>query len=195
MLTVVSRSVSTRGPETRLRDLLYPGRLIIVDFRDELTETDEALGLFVVMLRVFAGATYDGQPFNKWIAFDEAHKYIRSSSLVDSVVEVIRQMRHQATSVLIASQDPASLPLKIIELSSMVVLHRMDSPAWLKHIQRAITSLGDLTSSALSRLRPGEAYLWARSATDPLFTHRAVKIQCRPRVTQHGGTTKEATGV
>jgi DNA helicase HerA-like ATPase len=144
------------------------------------------------MLRVFAGATHCGQSFNKLIAFDEAHKYIRDTDLVDSVVEVIRQMRHQATSVLIASQDPPSLPIKIMELSSLVLLHRMDSPGWLKHIQRAITALSDLAAPALTRLRPGDAYLWARSATDPLFTHRAVKIQCRPRATQHGGATKTA---
>lgn len=179
--------------ENRLREKLYPGRLVIVDIRDELIETDEALGLFVVMLRVFAGATHNGQGFSKWIAFDEAHKYIRNPALVDSVVEVIRQMRHQATSVLIASQDPPSLPVKVIELSSLVMLHRIDSPGWLKHIQHAVTALGDLTAPALARLRPGEAYLWARSATDPIFAHRAVKIHCRPRVTQHGGATKEAT--
>jgi DNA phosphorothioation-dependent restriction protein DptH len=177
----------------RLRDKLYPGRLVIVDLRDELIETDEALGLFVVMLRVFAGATHNGKAFSKWIAFDEAHKYIRNSDLVDSVVEVIRQMRHQATSVLIASQDPPSLPVKIMELSSMVMLHRMDSPGWLKHIQRAITALADLTPSSLARLRPGEAYLWARTATDPVFTRRAVKIECRPRATQHGGATRAAS--
>jgi hypothetical protein len=177
----------------RLRDKLYPGRLVIVDLRDELIETDEALGLFVVMLRVFAGATHEGQAFSKLIAFDEAHKYIRNTDLADSVVEVIRQMRHQATSVLIASQDPPSLPLKVMELSSLVMLHRMDSPGWLKHIQRAITALGDLTAPALARLRPGEAFLWARAATDPNFTHRAIRIQCRPRATQHGGATKTAT--
>lgn len=176
----------------QLRGKLYPGRLVIVDLRDEFIETDEALGLFVVMLRVFAGSTHHGQSFNKIIAFDEAHKYIRNSDLVDSVVAVIRQMRHQGTSVIIASQDPPSLPLKIMELSSVVMLHRMDSPAWLKHIQKAVTSLGDLTAPALARLRPGEAYLWARTATDPMFTLRAVKIQCRPRATQHGGATKTA---
>lgn len=179
------------GPS--LRDKLRPGRLVVVDLRDELIETDEALGLFVVMLRVFAGATYEGRPFNKWIAFDEAHKYIRNTELVDSVVSVIRQMRHQGTSVLIASQDPLSLPLRIIELSSLVLLHRMDSPGWLKHIQKAVTALGDLTPPALASLRPGEAYLWARAATDAIFTRRAVKIECRPRATQHGGATRSAT--
>jgi hypothetical protein len=177
-----------------LRSALRPGRLVIVDLRDELIETDEALGLFVVMLRVFAGATHEGRPFSKLIAFDEAHKYIRNTDILDSVVSVIRQMRHQATSVLIASQDPPSLPLKVVELSSLVMLHRMDSPAWLKHIQKAVTPLGELTAQAVARLRPGEAYLWARAATDPVFSNRATKVECRPRVTKHGGTTRTATG-
>lgn len=36
----------------RLQDLIRPGRLIIVDLRDEYIEKDEALGLFVVMLQI-----------------------------------------------------------------------------------------------------------------------------------------------
>ena len=75
----------------------------------------------------------------------------------------------------------------------VVILHRMDSPAWLKHIQWAVTPLADLTPTALASLRPGEAFLWARAATNPLFTRRAVKILCRPRATQHGGATRLAT--
>lgn len=48
-------------------------------------------------------------------------------------------------------------------LSSLVLLHRMDSPGRLRHIQRAVTALSDLTAPALAHLQPGEAYLWARS--------------------------------
>lgn len=40
---------------SQIRDLLRPGRLIIVDLRDEFIEKDEALGLFVVMLNIFWG--------------------------------------------------------------------------------------------------------------------------------------------
>ena len=36
----------------RLTDILRPGRLVIVDLRDELIEKDEALGLFVVLLQM-----------------------------------------------------------------------------------------------------------------------------------------------
>ena len=46
----------------RLTDVLRPGRLVIVDLRDELVEKDEALGLFVVLLQMFAETTYDGRP-------------------------------------------------------------------------------------------------------------------------------------
>ena len=39
--------------------LIKPGRMIIVDLRDEFLEKDEALGLFVVLLQLFAEAKYE----------------------------------------------------------------------------------------------------------------------------------------
>src|ERR1019366_8081069 len=93
-----------------LGSLIRPGRTIIVDLRDPWIEKDEALGLFVVMMRIFAATRHAGQPFNKLVIFDEAHKYISESELIAQVVETIREMRHQATSVVIASQDPLSVP-------------------------------------------------------------------------------------
>src|SRR5690606_19234251 len=35
-------------------ELIRPGRLVIVDLRDEFIEKDQALGLFVVLLQLFA---------------------------------------------------------------------------------------------------------------------------------------------
>ena len=114
---------------TSLASLLRPGRTIIVDLRDEWIEKDEALGLFVVMMRIFAASRHQGREFNKLVVFDEAHKYITESELIGQVVETIREMRHQATSVLIASQDPLSVPRAVVELTSLLILHRMTSPA------------------------------------------------------------------
>ena len=54
--------------------------------------------------------------------------------------------------------------------------------------------LGSLTAEKMANLRPGEAYIWSSKATDETFTREAVKIRCRPRVTQHGGDTKTAVG-
>jgi hypothetical protein len=175
-----------------LVDLVRPGRLVIVDLRDEFIEKDEALGLFVVLLQIFAEATYGGRHFNKLVVFDEAHKYIESQDLVSGLVEVVREMRHKGTSILVASQDPPYVPTPLIELSSQVILHKFNSPAWLRHIQKANSALISLTPEKLSSLGAGEAYIWSSKSTDPTCSAGAIRIHCRPRVTQHGGATKTA---
>lgn len=183
----------------RLKDEIHPGRLIIVDLRDEFIEKDEALGLFVVLLQLFADAKYRDQQgiehsFSKLVVFDEAHKYIENPDLIAGLIEVVREMRHKGTSIMVASQDPPSVPVSLIELSSQIILHKFNSPAWLKHIQKANAALGSLSPEKMSNLRPGEAFIWSSKATDEAFTKSAVKIRCRPRVTHHGGATKTAVG-
>jgi hypothetical protein len=177
-----------------ISSIVRPGRLVIVDLRDEFIIKDEALGLFVVLLQLFADATYQGKSFNKLVVFDEAHKYIDNPDLVAGMVSVVREMRHKGTSVLVASQDPPSVPISLIELSSQIILHRFNSPAWLKHIQKANAALTSLTPEQLSRLNPGEAYVWSAKASDNAFSHGSVKISLRPRVTKHGGSTRTANG-
>jgi DNA phosphorothioation-dependent restriction protein DptH len=93
---------------------------------------------------------------------------------------------------MVASQDPPSVPVSLIELSSQIIMHKFNSPAWLKHIQKANAALGDLTSDKMSHLGSGEAYVWSSKASDDSFTRGAVKIMCRPRISQHGGSTKTA---
>lgn len=178
-----------------LRDSLKPGRLIIVDLRDEFIVKDEALGLFVIMLNIFSSVkNINGSHFNKFIVFDEAHKYMDNKDLTSNIVTAIREMRHKGVSIMIASQDPPSLPNEIIELSSAVLLHKFNSPQWLKHIQKSITQLSILTPSDMSVLLPGEGFLWATKATEKSITTKPVKVTTRPRVTKHGGGTIQATG-
>lgn len=113
----------------KLGSLLRPGRLIIVDLRDEFIDKDDALGLFVIMLNIFAGVKeYQGTRFNKFIVFDEAHKYMDNKDLTSTIVTAIREMRHKGVSMMIASQDPMSLPTEIIELSSIMLMHKFNSP-------------------------------------------------------------------
>ena len=176
----------------RLTNVLRPGRLVIVDLRDEFIDKDEALGLFVVLLQMFADTTYRGRRFNKLVVFDEAHKYIGSPDLVAGLIEVVREMRHKGTSIMVASQDPPSVPTSLIELSTQIILHKFNSPAWLKHIQKANSALDAITPAKLASLSPGAAYVWSSKATDDAVTRGAVKIRCRPRVTMHGGGTKTA---
>ena len=173
-----------------IKEIVRPGRMIIVDLRDEFIEKDEALGLFVVLMQLFADA--QRERFNKLVVFDEAHKYIDSPDLVDGLVESVREMRHKGMSVLVASQDPPSVPIKLIELSDVVILHKFNSPAWLRHMQKAVVSLADLTPAKMASLAPGEAYVWSSRSTETDFIRGAVRLKLRPRLTRHGGATKTA---
>jgi len=178
-----------------LRDTLRPGRLIIVDLRDEFIVKDEALGLFVIMLNIFSSVrNTNGSHFNKFIVFDEAHKYMDNKDLTGNIVTAIREMRHKGVSIMIASQDPPSLPNEIIELSSIVLLHKFNSPQWLKHIQKSITQLSLLSPADMSALNPGEGFLWSTKATEKSISTKPIKISTRPRVTKHGGSTVQASG-
>jgi hypothetical protein len=177
-----------------MKDVLKPGRLIVVDLRDEFIVKDEALGLFVIMLNIFSAVkNVNDLHFNKFIVFDEAHKYMDNKDLTGNIVTAIREMRHKGVSIMIASQDPPSLPNEIIELSSVVLLHKFNSPQWLKHIQKSITQLSTLTPADMSALTPGEGFLWATKATEKSISAKPVKVSTRPRVTKHGGGTIQAT--
>lgn len=176
-----------------LGNVIRPARLVIVDLRDESVDQREALELFAVMLQIFSNANFEGAGFSKLIVFDEAHKYMNHPDLIDGIVELVREMRHKATSILIASQEPRSVPVSLIELSTEIILHRFNAPQWLKHVQNANIALSSLTPSRLSNLKSGEAYIWSNKATDEAFTAGAVKTELRPRVTQHGGDTRTAT--
>ena len=163
-----------------------------MDLRDEFIEKDEALGLFVVMLQLVADATYEGGNFNKLVVFDEAHKYIESPDLVAGLIEVVREMRHKGTSIMVASQDPPSVPVALIELSSQIILHKFNSPAWLKHIQKANTALAELTPEKMAQLHAGRSLRVVEQSNRRRVLERAQSNACRPRVTQHGGATKVA---
>lgn len=177
----------------RIGDLLRPGRTVIVDLRDEWIEQTEALGIFVVLFRIL-GACVDesGRRFPKLFVFDEAHKYMNESELIGEVVATIREMRHLPASVVIASQDPVSLPRAIVELSSVLILHRMTSPSWLKHLKSAISALDRVDIRTLGNLRPGEALVWTQRSTHPAFTKEPQRVLIRPRFTRHGGATRTA---
>jgi hypothetical protein len=176
----------------RLSGYLQPSKLIVIDMRDEFIHKDQALGLFVTALDIFSATNSSENQFNKFIVFDEAHKYMDNKDLTGNIVTAIREMRHKGVSILIASQDPPSLPNEIIELSSIVLLHKFNSPQWLKHIQKSITQLSSLTASDMSILKPGEGFLWASKANEKMVTNKPIKIITRPRVTKHGGATINA---
>lgn len=116
------------GDSVRLKDEIRPGRLIIVDLRDEVIERDKALALFVVLLQLFADVKYrDSQgehSFNKLIVFDEALKYIESLDLMAGLIQVVRDKRHKETTIMVVSRPRPRYPSR----SSSSRAKRFDSP-------------------------------------------------------------------
>jgi len=178
------------GEGVPVRSHLHAGRLLLVDLRDEFLQKKEALSLLLVLLQLFADATAEGATLQKLCVFDEAHKYLRDPELIDCLTETIREMRHKSTTILIASQDPPSVPLTMIELSSMVVMLKMSSPLWLRHVSQVKPAFQAVSPAELSGLEPGEAYVWAKQASDREYCRTPHRIRIRPRFTKHGGDTR-----
>jgi DNA helicase HerA-like ATPase len=147
----------------------------------------------MILLDIFsAQKDSDGKAMSKVIVLDEAHKYL-DEDFAATIAETIREMRHRATTILIASQDPLSVPRQVIELSSVIILHRMTSPDWLRHLQRASTALKTLQPSNLNGLSTkGEAYIWAKDSSESSVQNMPQKMSLRPRATKHGGVTLSA---
>jgi DNA phosphorothioation-dependent restriction protein DptH len=173
---------------------IRPGRIVVVDLRDPYTEEDQALRLFMVLLERFGEVEDDGSgSFNKYVVFDEAHKYMGNEALTSAIVASGRLTRHSGTSIVMASQDPPSVPKKVVELSTIIVSHRMTSPQWLDHLRKANEAFAgsSMRISMLAQLNSGEAFVWSRDG-DPAF-RRPQKVRMRPRLTLHGGATRRAT--
>jgi DNA helicase HerA-like ATPase len=174
-----------------LGSAIAPGRLVVVDLREKYIKKADAIGLFMILQKVLAEPQYEGERFNRLFVFDEAHNYM-GTDFADEILGAIRLMRHHGNSVVIASQDPVSVPAKVIELSSIVVLHKMTAPNWLKHIKGSVAALGDLSPGDLNMLHAGQAYIWAKESNRTDFQDKAIKVEMRPRVTKHGGETLKA---
>lgn len=131
------------------------------------------------------------------------------NAFTESLLSVIRQQRHLATRVIIATQEPTISP-SLLDLSSMTIVHRFTSPAWLKALQDHLAGVsieGDTSQKdvvaifkQIVELDAGQALLFSPSAmlkavTSPSLSKvkmkklgtAYVKIRVRKRLTADGG--------
>ena len=95
-----------------------------------------------------------------------------SSSFTESLLSVIRQQRHLATRVIIATQEPTISP-KLLDLCSMTIVHRFTSPSWLQALKSHLAGVSifdddetrDLKTifKKIVNLEAGEALLFSPS--------------------------------
>ena len=99
-----------------------------------------------------------------------------ATGFTGAILSLIRQQRHLATRVVIATQEPTLSP-SILDLCNVTIVHRFTSPAWFKtlegHLAGAFKGMsrtigGSGASEGLFRkivkLRTGEAFIFCPSA-------------------------------
>ena len=100
-------------------------------------------------------------------------------------------MRHKGTSVVIASQNPPSVPREVIELCSVVVAHKFTSPQWLEHVRKVNEAFGrDLGPPQLAALAPGEAFVWSREGAERAETTTACENATAAQQTRRWNPTR-----
>ncbi|PHH79780.1 hypothetical protein CDD80_3773 [Ophiocordyceps camponoti-rufipedis] len=121
-----------------------PGELTIVDLSCPCVTPDAACALFNICVSLFIE---QDPTIGRVIALDEAHKYMThsedgaSSTLTETLLSIIRLQRHVATRVIVSTQEPTVSP-KLLDLSSVTIVHRFTSPAWLRSLKQHLATDG-----------------------------------------------------
>ncbi|KAF2795977.1 hypothetical protein K505DRAFT_381501 [Melanomma pulvis-pyrius CBS 109.77] len=118
-----------------------PGTLTIIDLTDPVVDADSACVLFDICLSIFISQTACG----KIVALDEAHNYMTEESsaakqFTNRLLKTIREQRHQATRVVVATQEP-TINTALLDLCSVTMVHRCTSPAWFAVLKKHIAGM------------------------------------------------------
>ncbi|TEA15922.1 hypothetical protein C8034_v001519 [Colletotrichum sidae] len=118
-----------------------PGQLTVVDLSCPCVTAELACSLFNMCLSLFLEQK---SSIGRVVALDEAHKYIKESSesqaLTSSLLETIRLQRHLGVRVLISTQEP-TVSTKLLDLCSMTIVHRFNSPDWLRTLKSHLAGI------------------------------------------------------
>lgn len=131
-------TAKTAGPDFLVGK---PGTLTIIDLTDPVVDADSACVLFDICLSIFISQTTCG----KIVALDEAHNYMTEESsaakqFTKRLLKTIREQRHQATRIVIATQEP-TINTALLDLCSITMVHRCTSPAWFAVLKKHIAGM------------------------------------------------------
>lgn len=183
---------------------LKPGTLTIIDLTDPFMDSTTACILFEICLslvgerRAASGLV---------VALDEAHKYMTNSlaaaSFTDRLLGTIREQRHNATRVIVATQEP-TISERLMDLCTVSIVHRFTSPTWFSAIRKHLGAASGLNSTVseqddlferIMHLGVGESLLFAPSAflclsgagTVARLGRAIIRMQTRVRLSNDGG--------
>ncbi|KAI4784974.1 hypothetical protein E4T52_00015 [Aureobasidium sp. EXF-3400] len=136
----------TNRASSRKADLFTtsPGTLTIVDLSDPFLDSSTTCTLFSILLDVFLASR---PTFGLLVCLDEAHKFMKNTPAAETftgnLLTVIREQRHNACRIVIATQEPTISP-KLLDLCSMTFVHRFTSPDWLSTLRGHLAGASDL---------------------------------------------------
>ncbi|KZP24515.1 hypothetical protein FIBSPDRAFT_856704 [Athelia psychrophila] len=192
------QSFMDKGKGTPPHSRFEPGQLTIIDLSDPFIDPASACGLFEIVTRLFVRADVNT---GKVLLVDEAHKYLSTSKgttgLTKALLTLTRQQRHLAMRILISTQEPTVVPAVLLDLCTVAILHRFQSPSWWKHLAEHVSadvSAEDAFEKVVG-LQTGEAIILAPSGLqvkDGLLRQLGRRYCCvkmRKRVTADGGAS------
>jgi hypothetical protein len=125
-----------------------PGTLTIVDLSDPFLDSSTTCTLFSILLDVFLAARPTS---GLLVCLDEAHKFMKNTPAAETFTEnlltVIREQRHNACRIVIATQEPTISP-KLLDLCSMTFVHRFTSPDLLSTLRGHVAGASDLVTKS-----------------------------------------------
>ena len=131
------------------------GTLTIVDLSDPFVDAGTACVLFDICLGVIIKTHKEAVTANKIspgliITLDEAHKFLdknipSAEIFTNSLLTTIREQRHNAARVIIATQEP-TISERLLDLCSVSIVHRFSSPAWFTTLCSHLGGASSLTS-------------------------------------------------
>jgi hypothetical protein len=186
------------------------GTLTIVDLTDPFMDPATVCILFDICLSIFKRR----RPLcGIVVALDEAHKYMTSSLAASNFTErllgTVREQRHNATRVIIATQEP-TISEKLLDLCTVSIVHHFTSPAWFTSIRNHIggasgfalsPSEQDTMFTKILDLDVGESLVFAPSALLRLspggvigkLGYKALEMKTRRRIGHDGGMSMLAS--
>ncbi|KLJ13847.1 hypothetical protein EMPG_11229 [Blastomyces silverae] len=164
-----------------------PGSLTIIDLSCPFVDENDACSLFNICLNIFMERRNES---GRVVALDEAHKFLTTNSreggnLTDTLLSLIRQQRHLATRVIIATQEPTLSP-NLLDLCNVTIVHRFTSPAWFTTLRGHLAGAAiddnnkskyapDNLFSRIVTLKTGEALVFCPSAILDITSDEALE--------------------
>lgn len=189
-LNVLESFLGSEGSDP-LAGLIRPGTVVLADLTDPFLSAPEANGVFQVLLEHFQAPA----DVVKVVVFDEAHRYMgtegSTDGLAQDIVRYAREQRHLGLRVLVSTQSPLNLPSELLELVTVFVAHRYQSPEWHHCLCKHLPFEPDHFET-IRQLMKGHALVYSSSSE---FCNGCLPpMRIRPRITSDLGATIRNVG-